>query len=266
MKSSAFLPSDLEQLPDLQPVDWGDLVPRFQYFISSPHCHPVKISENGNLVAIGTSIMHADTVWLACIVVHANHRKKGLGKAVTEDLIARIDRTKYKTIYLDATEYGYPVYTKLGFEVETTYSHMRHTGGTPITSFSDHIVPFKDIYLDQIFHVDREISGEDRSGVISDFVQSSLLYVVDSRVEGFYIPGWGDGPIIAVSEAAGVALIKRRALDETAAVLPTGNTFAIAHLEDLNFQFYRTSRRMVLGEKRIWHPTGIYNRISGQLG
>ena len=266
MKSSEFLPSDLEQLPDLQPVDWGNLIPRFEYFIASPHCHPVKISENGQLVAIGTSIMHTDTVWLACIVVHADHRKKGLGNAITEDLIACIDRTKYKTIYLDATEYGYPVYAKLGFQVETTYAHMRRTGGAPITSFSDQIVPFEEKYLSQVFVVDKEISGEDRSGVISDFVKSSLLYVVDSHVEGFYIPGWGDGPVIAISEAAGVALIKRRALDEAAAVLPTGNTFAISHLEDLNFQFYRTSRRMVLGEKRIWHPTGIYNRISGQLG
>lgn len=266
MKSSEFLTTDLSQLPAIQPADWGDLIPRFAYFISSPHCHPIKISENGELIAIGTSIMHADTVWLACIVVHAAHRKKGLGNAITQDLIANIDRTKYKTIYLDATEYGYPVYAKLGFEVETTYSHMRSAGGAPVSSFSSHIVPYEAHYLDQIFNVDQQVSGEDRSGVISDFVKSSLLYVVDSQVEGFYIPGWGDAPIIAITEAAGAALIKRRAKDEAAAVLPTGNIFAINCLEEHHFRFYRTSRRMVLGEKRIWHPIGIYNRISGQLG
>ncbi|SKC05950.1 GNAT family N-acetyltransferase [Dyadobacter psychrophilus] len=266
MKSSEFITADLEQLPAVQPVDWGNLIPRFEYFLSSPLCHPIKISENGQLVAIGTSIMHADTVWLACIVVHADHRNKGLGKAITEDLIGSIDRTKYKTIYLDATEYGYPVYTKLGFEVETTYSHMRSAGGAPVTSFSKHIMPFEEHYLDQIFDVDAQVSGEDRSGVISDFIKSSLLYVVDSQVQGFYIPGWGDAPIIAISEAAGAALIKRRAMDETAAVLPTGNIFAINCLKEHHFHYYRISRRMVLGEKRIWHPTGIYNRISGQLG
>ncbi|MCF0040651.1 GNAT family N-acetyltransferase [Dyadobacter fanqingshengii] len=266
MKSSKFLTADLPQLPAMQPADWGDLTPRFAYFIPSPHCHPIKISENGELIAIGTAITHADTVWLACIVVHAAHRKKGLGNAITQDLIANIDRTKYKTIYLDATEYGYPVYAKLGFEVETTYTHMRKTGGAPVTSFSNHIVQFEENYLDQIFDVDQQVSGEDRSGVISDFAKSSLLYVVDSQVQGFYIPEWGDGPIIAISEAAGAALIKRRAMDEAAAVLPTDNDFAISCLEEHHFQFYRTSRRMFLGETRIWQPTGIYNRISGQLG
>ncbi|MCF0063472.1 GNAT family N-acetyltransferase [Dyadobacter chenwenxiniae] len=266
MKSSEFITADLVQLPAMQPADWGNLVPRFEYFIASPHCHPIKISENGELIAIGTSIMHADTVWLACIVVHEGHRKKGLGNAITQDLIANIDRAKYKTIYLDATEYGFPVYAKLGFEEETTYTHMRSTGGAPVTSFSEHIVPYEEHYLNQIYNVDAQVSGEDRSGVISDFIKSALLYVVDSQVQGFYIPGWGDGPIIAVSEAAGAALIKRRAMDETAAVVPTGNEFAIDCLQGHHFQFYKISRRMVLGEKRAWHATGIYNRISGQLG
>jgi GNAT superfamily N-acetyltransferase len=266
MKTSEFLVADLDQLPAVQPPDWGDLVPRFQYFIDSPLCHPIKISENDEVVAIGTSIMHADTAWLACVVVHPGHRKKGLGNAITKELIANIDQSKYKTIYLDATEYGYPVYAKLGFEVETTYTHMRATGGVISPSSSDFIIPFEDKYLEQIYEVDALVSGEDRSGVISDFIKSSLLYVADSKVQGFYIPGWGDGPIIAILQNAGAALIKRRAEDETSAVLPTGHTFAINYLQEINFQSIKTSRRMFLGEKREWDPTGIYNRISGQLG
>lgn len=266
MKTSEFLSTDLQQLPAVQPPDWGDLIPRFQYFIDSPLCHPIKITEGDELVAIGTSIMHADTAWLACVVVHPGHRNKGLGKAVTQELIANIDRTKYKTIYLDATEYGYPVYAKLGFEVETTYTHMRKTDGASTTASSECTAPFEQKYLAQIFEVDQQVSGEDRSGVLSDFVEASLLYVVDSQVQGFYIPGWGDGPIMAITKKAGTALIKRRAEDEQSAVLPTDHTYAINCLQELHFQAYRTSRRMFLGERRTWQPTGIYNRISGQLG
>ncbi|MCF2519675.1 GNAT family N-acetyltransferase [Dyadobacter sp. CY351] len=266
MKSSEFLPADLAQLSALQPPDWGSLIPRFEYFISSPHCHPIKILEQGELVAVGTSILHADTAWLACVVVHDGHRKKGLGNAITEDLIANIDRTKFKTIYLDATEYGYPVYLKLGFEVETTYTHLRSTSNLQAASSSEFIVPFEALYLPQILAIDQHVSGEDRSGVLSDFIDSGLLYVADNQVQGFYIPGWGDGPIMAISEAAGAALIKRRAQDESAAVLPSDHIFAINYLNELSFQHYKLSRRMFLGEKRNWQPTGIYNRISGQLG
>ncbi|MCF2490956.1 GNAT family N-acetyltransferase [Dyadobacter sp. CY347] len=266
MKSTAFVTADLDQLPVLQPPDWGSLIPRFEYFIASPLCHPIKISEQGELVAVGTSIMHADTVWLACVVVHAGHRNKGLGKEITQDLITNIDQTHFKTIYLDATEYGFPVYLKLGFEVETTYTHMRSTSDLLTASSSAFIVPFDAHYLPQILAIDQHVSGEDRSGVLSDFIQTSLLYVADGQVLGFYIPGWGDGPIIAISEAAGAALIKKRAQDENAAILPSDHAFAINCLQALSFKEYRTSRRMFLGEKRIWQPTGIYNRISGQLG
>ncbi|MCE7068531.1 GNAT family N-acetyltransferase [Dyadobacter sp. CY326] len=266
MRSSEFLYTDLDQLPAVQPPDWGNLIPRFEYFIKSPLCHPIKIMEGADLVAIGTSIMHADTVWLACIVVHPNHRKKGLGNEITVDLIANIDRTKFKTIYLDATEFGFPVYKKLGFELEAVYSHMHNNGNVVIHADSEHITDFDPKYLQQIFDVDRQVSGEDRSGVLSDFIRSAKLYVVDFKVEGFYIPGWGDAPIIAISEQAGAALIRRRAHDEKTAVLPSDNLFAIAVLNELNFFDYRTSRRMYLGEKREWSRTGIYNRISGQLG
>jgi len=123
MISTEFLPGDLEQLPYLQPADWGDLMPRFRYFIDSPFCKPIKIEEQGQVIAIGASMFHKDTVWLACIVVHPDHRKKGLGATITQDLISDVDSNVYPTIYLDATDFGYPVYKKLGFEVETEYAH-----------------------------------------------------------------------------------------------------------------------------------------------
>jgi len=50
--ATEFLPEDLEQLPGLQPPDWGNLIPRFSYFIESAHCKPLKIRENGQLAAI----------------------------------------------------------------------------------------------------------------------------------------------------------------------------------------------------------------------
>ena len=266
MRSSKFTPADLNQLPAIQPPDWGSLIPRFEYFIKSPLCHPIKIMEGTELVAVGTSIMHADTAWLACIVVHPNHRKKGLGNQITIDLIANIDQSKFKTIYLDATEFGFPVYIKLGFELEAVYTHMHHNGSVVEYAESQNVIDFNPQYLPQIFDVDQQVSGEDRSGVISDFIASSKLYVTDSKVEGFYIPGWGDAPIMAITEQAGAALIRRRALDENTAVLPSDNAFAIHELNALNYFGFKTSRRMFLGEKRDWQRTGVYNRISGQLG
>ncbi|WP_031528022.1 GNAT family N-acetyltransferase [Dyadobacter crusticola] len=266
MTISDFLLADLPQLPDLQPPDWGDLGPRFHYFVDSPHCSPLKITENNEIVAIGTTMRHFDSVWLACIIVHPNHRNKGLGKLITQTLIKLVDQKRFTTIYLDATEYGYPVYTKLGFTLETCYGHFVREGDSPIENISENIIPFTSEFSHQLFHVDREVSKEDRSGIISDFLHSAMVYVDNGRVLGYYIPGWGDSPIIALDNEAGIELMKMRFQTEEKSMLPEDNLLGIKTLEQHNYTQYRFSRRMYLGKAREWKADKIFNRISGQLG
>ncbi|MCE6990027.1 GNAT family N-acetyltransferase [Dyadobacter sp. CY323] len=267
MLHSEFLPADLDQLPALQPPTWGDLVPRFAYFIESEYCRPIKISENGQVVAIGTSIYHQDTVWLACIVVHPDHRNKGLGLTMTKSLIQDIDQERYQTIYLDATDFGYPVYLKLNFGVEMAYGHFsRKEPLSSSSSLSEKILPFSEEYKNQIFELDRQVSGEDRRGVLSDFIGSAYLYMEESRVLGYYIPDWGDGPVLAIDDVAGIELLRMHIQRAGTAILPIDNKSAIQFLEANGFQQLRFSRRMVLGKKRDWKADKIFNRISGQLG
>lgn len=266
MKFSTFDISDLQILIEFQPVDWGDLVPRFQYFIDSPCCHPIKLSNEEEAVGIGTSIFHEDTAWLACIIVHANHRNKGLGNFLTQKLIDDIDRSKYQTIYLDATDFGYPVYKKLGFEVETNYIHLRKEGATATSTISEKIIPFRAEFKENLLRLDAQISGEKRGGILSDFLNSASLYVHENEVQGFYIPDWGDGPVIAKNDVAGLELMKLRCHEKEVAILPSTNPIALNFLEEQGYVIYKTSKRMILGKKRAWKANGIYNRISGQLG
>jgi GNAT superfamily N-acetyltransferase len=266
MITGEFLEADLPQLPALQPPDWGDLVPRFHYFINSGYCSPYKISENEQIVAIGAIMWHLDTAWLACIVVHPDHRNRGLGTTITKELINVIDRETHPTIYLDATDYGFPVYKKLGFELENCYGHFVREGDLPAAEISPYIVPFQEEYRRQLFQLDQQISGEDRSGMLADFVSSSLVFVENDLVKGYYIPGWGDAPILAIDDLAGLELMKIRIRKEEKAILPEENKRAYAFLEQNNFRQYRFSRRMFLGKPKVWKPEKIFNRISGQLG
>ncbi|WP_439555740.1 GNAT family N-acetyltransferase [Dyadobacter sp.] len=266
MTASDFLLTDLAQLPELQPPDWGNLMPRFRYFVDSPHCTPLKISLNNQIVAIGTTMRHADSVWLACIIVHPDHRNKGLGKLITQTLIDSVDPKQYTTIYLDATDFGYPVYTKLGFELETCYGHFKREGSNNVYPITGNIAPFEDRFRRQVFEVDRQISCEDRSGILSDFLHQSMIYLENGQVLGYYIPGWGDSPIFAIDDHAGLELMKLRMQNEQTAVLPQDNVLAINLLEEGQFSQRKFSRRMYLGKKRAWKADKIFNRISGQLG
>ncbi|MGV3604482.1 MAG: GNAT family N-acetyltransferase [Dyadobacter fermentans] len=258
---------DITSLPALEPEGWGDIRPRFAYFLQSECCKPIKITENGQPVAVGAAIYHGDTVWLACIITHAEHRNKGLGSAITRHLVGQVDRSRYPTIYLDATEFGYPVYLKQGFEVEGQYAHLRRDEALTETPVSEFIRPFSENFREAAYAIDRFVSGEDRRGVMGDFLADSFVYVnANEELKGIYLPSWSDGPVIAANDTGGYALMQMRIAARPVAIMPLGNAAALKWLQEHGYHMYKTSRRMVNGPHRTWYPEHLYNRISGALG
>lgn len=267
MISQEFTEEDIAYLPALEPEGWGDIRPRFAYFLKSDCCKPIKIEEDGRPVAVGAAIFHADTAWLACIITHGEYRNKGLGSAITRSLIERIDRNRHATIYLDATEFGYPVYLKQGFEVEGQYAHLKRERDTPSLPQSTHIQPFNEHFREAAYALDRLVSGEDRRGVMGEFLTDAFVFIgSNGDLQGVYLPTWSDAPIIASTDVAGFALMQVRASARPVAILPLGNTEGLNYLQEHGYSMYKTSRRMILGPRRIWHPERLYNRISGALG
>jgi N-acetylglutamate synthase-like GNAT family acetyltransferase len=258
--------SDFPFLNEYEPPNWGDLVPRFKYFVDSTFCKPVKLLVNGKMVAIGTTIFHKDSAWLASIIVHPDQRNQGFGKMITQKLIDSIDTLQFTTIYLDATDLGFPVYTKLGFEMETTYAHLKSEEKISGLKISESVIQYKEEYKEELLQLDRTISCEDRMETLIENFSSAKVYVNNNRVEGFFLPSIGNGPIIASNDIAGFELIKFRLQNNYNAILPSENISAIKFIQENNLVQFRKSRRMYIGKKRAWQANRIYNRISGQLG
>lgn len=258
--------TDFPFLEPFQPPGWGDLVPRFKYAIDSSFCRPYKLVIENTMVAIGTVIYHKNTAWLASIITHPDHRKQGYGAAITKQLIDSIDRTKYETISLDATDMGYPVYTKLGFELEGTYAHFKAAENITGVEQDIHVVPFEERFRQRLFELDRFATDEDRTDTLAENITSSKLYMENGNVEGFYMPELGNGLIIALNAEAGIALMKCRINNNYYGILPSVNEAGKKFLEDCGLTQFRFSRRMLMGKKRNWKGNLMYNRISGQLG
>jgi GNAT superfamily N-acetyltransferase len=258
--------SDFPYLKEFEPPNWGDLVPRFKYCIDSSFCNPIKMVNAGTMVAIGTTILHKNSAWLASIIVHPDHRNKGYGRAMTQKLIDTIDQTKFTTIFLDATDLGYPVYKKIGFELEATYAHLKCEQVVTGLQLSQAVISFKEVYREQVMLLDKQVSAEDRSDTIAENLTTARLYVNGGRVEGFYLPSLGNGLIIAKNELAGIELAKHRLENNYYGILPAENLAGIEILQQNGLQQFRISRRMFIGKKRNWKAACIYNRISGQLG
>lgn len=266
MQLSPFITADIADLPLLQPEGWHDIVPVYQFYSASPFCFPVKITLADELVGIGTTIMHHDTAWLAHIIVHPAYRNRGIGKYITQSLINSIDSRQCKTVYLIATALGEPVYEKLGFETETEYLFYKDLKATIKHPPSTHIVPYTQNFYEQIQLLDQRISGENRLFHFEDRLATAFVYTAKNRVQGYYIPDFHEGFIIAAAEDAGIGLLQNRLLSKDHAAFPINNTAAIACMSMQGFEPFKTAKRMRLGEIRDVDYSKIYNRIAGSIG
>ena len=257
---------DIHLITSLQPPGWQDIIPTIKFYTNSTFCFPIKVTIGNKIIGIGTTIVHADTAWLAHIIVHPDNRNQGIGKLITQTLVDSSQTKNCDTIYLLATDLGEPVYREIGFETETEYLFFKDLkpGGSWMTS--KNIVSFTDNFKTQITNLDRYISGEDRFLQLDQHLTNAFVYLQNNIVEGFYLPTFGEGLIAANSNAAGHELMKLRLTTKDNAAFPIDNLSAAEFMYQNNFKEFKTAKRMRLGKKRIWKPKNIYNRIGGNLG
>ena len=258
--------SDVERAIKLQPHDWGSIEAHVNFYVRSSICRPVKISEGNEIIGIGTSILHKDVAWLAAIIVHPYHRGKGIGPIITQFQVEDLKKSGYESIYLIVTPLGDPVYTKLGFKIQDEYSFRRNDKEYKKFAVNPNIIPYLEEYKKAIFELDKIASGEDRSVRFPDYLHYAFVFNSDSEIQGFYLPDFYEGLIVAANEYAGIELMKLRLNSKNFGILPFANKVALDFLSENNFNEFRTAKRMYLGKMFDWSPELIYNRVSGQIG
>lgn len=266
VKIAPLLPSDLIHIPSLQPEGWYDIQPMHAFYTSVDFCYPLKLMVDGRMAGIGTGIIHGDVAWLGHIIVHPDFRNKGLGGVITKALVEEMHAKYCKTIYLIATELGEPVYRKLGFEVETEYVFLKDLPKVTEWLAAPEVVPYNPSHKDQIAAIDKLVSGENRLFHLERFLSTGFVHLTDNVVNGFYLPDFGDGVILATTLSAGLDLMKLRLAAKDNASFPIDNVDALQFMHDNNFLEFRKAKRMRLGLKREVHLQFIYNRIGGNIG
>ncbi len=258
--------NDLLQIPDLLPPGWDTAMPSITFYTTSDFCFPIKVTIDNKIVGTGTTIIHHDVAWLAHILVHPDHRNQGIGRFITLKLIETAKAKHCNTIYLLATELGEPVYSKVGFEPETEYLLFKGEIQSDKDLISKHISACTPDFKKQISLLDRHVSGEDRMFHLESHLSSGYVYLEENKVMGYYLPGLGDGLIIASTKEAGQELMRMRLTTKDFAVFPTDNLPATEFMQLQHFKEIRRQKRMRLGKQRNWEPAMIYNRIGGNLG
>ena len=160
MPIEALTSNDLELLHELQPPDWNPLALVFDFYLRADFCFPIKYTERGAIAGIGATIIHKHTAWLEHIIVHNEHRNKGIGGIVTKALIDQANKSGIQTVLLLATSLGEPVYKKHGFIKEMDYLFFKTDQDISFNN-SYTISSFEEKFIFELLQLDKDVSGED---------------------------------------------------------------------------------------------------------
>jgi GNAT superfamily N-acetyltransferase len=258
--------NDLEEIRGLQPKGWSDIILDIEFYLKSPFCNPFKATIDNKIVGTGTLITYENTCWIAHIIVGSDYRNNGIGSQIVNGLLERIKKDAIQTCSLIATDLGKPVYLKAGFRTVTEYSFLQKEKPWVDRPVSKNVIPFDEKYRTAIYELDKVISGENREMLLKGILESSMLYIENGNVVGYYMPGLKEGLISADTNEAGLELMKLKYSKADKAALPIDNIEGLEFLKQNGFVETIQWTRMLFGKDLNWSPQKMYSRMGGNFG
>jgi GNAT superfamily N-acetyltransferase len=265
---------------------WRDRRLFYEFVLRTPTCQALAGVAGDRLVATGLATVNGPVGWLGAIVVAAELRGRGLGRAITEDLCRRLRAAGCVTLSLEATDAGRPMYERMGFRLVTHYHQIQadHLPDLPAEPDGAHVRRLEPADLPAVFELDRLATAEDRSvplRVLAEIVAESEGGVAgrggwilerDGAVSGFLLPAErAYGVIVAPRFEDGLFLLDlhRHVVPAGAHVragIPDEHSAAWRELQALGWQETWQAPRLLLGPEIPWRPTWIWGQINSAMG
>jgi predicted N-acetyltransferase YhbS len=206
-----------------------------------------------------TTCSFGPVAWVAMMLVDASLRGRGLGRALMQRALDFLDGAGVRSVRLDATPLGQPLYEKLGFLPE--YLLTRFEGPSPQVEAPPGVTAARGEHLDSLLRLDRAVTGTDRERVLRRLLAESpdeaRAVETPDGVAGYLLarPGaraWYVGPCLAHAEAGPLLLAdawRRHAGAPIFMDIPEGNAPALTLARAAGLSPQRTLTRMYRGVK-----------------
>jgi GNAT superfamily N-acetyltransferase len=267
-------------------ADWGDRQAWFEFAVSQPECQPVVAIADGEIVGTGVGTANGRVGWVGTIWVAPDRRGAGLGRAVTQAVIDRLESAGCESLLLVATVEGRRLYERMGFELQTTYRILEAPGlaaGEPDATASGEsrdpaataVRTFGEGDLEPMVAVDATATGEDRAHLLRRFANAGSTKVavgVDGVVRGFVVRApWGGGATIAVDERSAMAILTARRLasgsqGRVRVGLVAENVEGLDAMERAGLRPIWSAPRLIRGKTLAWRPAWIWGQFNHALG
>jgi GNAT superfamily N-acetyltransferase len=261
------------------PEDWSRILR-----LSPGGCRCIEVEEE--VVATTTLLEYGtDLAWVGMVLTRPEHRRKGLARRLMEDAIAHAKRDGIRTLKLDATEEGRPLYESLGFVVEGAIERWGRDQSMPggdgrtlnSDSLSRQLERLGRVMPNHLLALDVEAFGASRGVVLRELSRSGA----NLSTSGYVLSRPGRtarsiGPCVASSEDEAAHLIAEHlAMHESAAedfqiswywdLLPS-NAAAVRCAADFGFTRHRALWRMRRGKSIDNNDAMVFATAGFELG
>jgi GNAT superfamily N-acetyltransferase len=226
----------------------------------------------GRFVGTTMTFISGRVAWIAMVLVEKAARRKGIATALLKHALEYLDAHKVRTVRLDATREGRPVYERLGFVPE--YEVVRFEGrpkSAPAVKTVRNATPRM---LNGVIKFDRRMTGENREKMLralfSEFPENTRVVTRLRKLRGFVTMRSGRnavqiGPCTATAKA-GPALLSdalNRCAEKVVLIdIPAVNVRAVQTVESRGLEVQRRFLRMYRG-RRITHKVSTIWASSG---
>jgi ribosomal protein S18 acetylase RimI-like enzyme len=251
---------------------WNQTQADWQRYLDLQSSGCFVASLDGEPVGTLTTCIFGPVAWIAMVLVDSRYRGRGIGKALMNHALEFLDHQTVRSVRLDATALGQPLYEKLGFEVE--YMLHRHEGVLLPAQEPTHVEPMRPEQLEEVLALDRTVTQTDRRKLlvrlVSEFPDTLRVVCEAGTVAGFTAARPGAralqvGPCLA-TETAGRQLLndarRRYAGRPVFLDVPTGNAAAVRWVNEAGLSVQRPLVRMCRGPvpaeqvRALWASSG----------
>jgi len=227
---------------------------------------------NGCSVGTTTTCIFENVAWIAMVLVDKDARGQGVGTKLLRHSLDYLDGLKIRTVRLDATDLGRPIYEKLGFVPE--YELARFEGIAQPSKTGPLVTEAVTDFFANMIEFDKQMTGTNREKMLSrlfrEFLQNARIVTRNGKIDGFVTmrPGANAvqiGPCIATMNAGPALLsdaLNRCAGKAVFVDMPIDNVNAVKVAGSSGLTIQRCFTRMCRGERirddiqAIWASSG----------
>jgi hypothetical protein len=230
---------------------------------------------DGAIVATGLATVNEPVGWVGMIFVDPSQRSQGFGRALTEAVCARLDAAGCTTQALIASEYGRPLYEKMGFRIDAWYQILEAApiDAAPAPPPGTTLRQMRPDDVDRVGRLDLRATGEDRRGLLGRLAGSGWLLEARDELLGFLIQILPESAALIAPDPEDAAcllnLLRHLGKGRTRtvrAVAVDGNAPAQRQLEALGWSLTFATPRMLRGAPVAWDPGLIWSLLSFGFG